>query len=391
MRATVPRFSPSATVPDGSHNQDPPPNRRRWAAAAVGLILIVGAAVGIGAVTHPFGSGAAPAGGADNASSTSLATVVLQPLSSQTQVNGTLGYAGTYSVVNQTAGVITWLPAVGQVVNRGQRLYAVNGEAVVLLYGSTPAYRSLTEGASAADVTGPDVAELNADLVALGYATKAELNPTSREFGWWTKHALKKLQAHLGLAPTGSLTLGQAVFLPAAARVTAVSATLGAPAQPGMAILTASSTSRVVSVQLDAAQQSEVKAGDTVTITLANNQTTPGTVTAVGTVATAPPGSSNPPTVDVEIRPSDPSATGGLDQAPVEVAITTARVPSALTVPVDALLALAGGGYAIEVVGATEGHSLVPVTLGLFDDASGLVQVSGPGVGAGQRVAVPAT
>jgi hypothetical protein len=111
----------------------------------------------------------------------------------------------------------------------------------------------------------------------------------------------------------------------------------------------------------------------------------------VGTVATSPAGSNSSPTVDVEIRPSDPSATGGLDQAPVEVAITTASVPRALTVPVDALLALAGGGYAIEVVGASGGHSLVAVTLGLFDDASGLVQVSGPGVAPGQRVVVPAT
>jgi hypothetical protein len=391
VTATVPRFSPSTTVPDGRHNQDPPPNRRRWA-AAVGLILILGAAVGIGVVTHLFGSGAAaPSGSTANASSTSLATVILRPLSSQTQVNGTLGYAGTSSVVNQAAGVITALPAVGQVVKQGQPLYVVNGEPVVLLYGSIPAYRSLTEGASAADVTGPDVAELNADLVALGYATRAELNPSSREFGWWTKHALKKLQAHLGLAQTGSLMLGEAVFLPAAARVTAVSATLGAPAQPGMPILSTSSTSRVVTVQLDAAQQSEVKVGDTVTITLANNQTTSGTVTAVGTVATSPAGSNSSPTVDVEIRPSDPSATGGLDQAPVEVAITTASVPRALTVPVDALLALAGGGYAIEVVGASGGHSLVAVTLGLFDDASGLVQVSGPGVAPGQRVVVPAT
>jgi hypothetical protein len=34
-------------------------------------------------------------------------------------------------------------------------------------------------------------------------------------------------------------------------------------------------------------------------------------------------------------------------------------------------------------------HHLVPVRLGLFDDAAGMVAVSGPGLKAGQRVVVP--
>ena len=88
--------------------------------------------------------------------------------------------------------------------------------------------------------------------------------------------------------------------------------------------------------------------------------------------------------------PTDPAATGHLDQAPVNVEITTESVQNVLAVPVDALLALAGGGYALEVA---EGHvhRLVAVTVGLFDDAEGLVQVSGRSLFAGQRVVVPAT
>ena len=92
--------------------------------------------------------------------------------------------------------------------------------------------------------------------------------------------------------------------------------------------------------------------------------------------------------MDVALR--DPSASGHLDEAPVSVSIITASVSSALVVPVDALLALAGGGYALEVVEG-RAHRLEAVTLGLFDDAEGLVQVSGQGVLAGQRVVVPAT
>jgi multidrug efflux pump subunit AcrA (membrane-fusion protein) len=75
----------------------------------------------------------------------------------------------------------------------------------------------------------------------------------------------------------------------------------------------------------------------------------------------------------------------------VQVGITTARVPGALVVPVNALLAQAAGGYAVEVVGAGTSNHLVPVSLGLFDDADGLVQVTGSGLTAGQEVVVPAT
>ena len=71
--------------------------------------------------------------------------------------------------------------------------------------------------------------------------------------------------------------------------------------------------------------------------------------------------------------------------------ISTGSVENALVVPVNTLLALAGGGYAVEVVNTAGVHRLVPVTLGLFDDAEGLVQVSGSGVRAGQRVVVPAS
>jgi hypothetical protein len=353
------------------------------------VALLVAAGVVLG-VTDPFSdSGPAKSGTTGAGVATS---VTRQDLTSQTQVAATLGYAGSYSAVNQAQGTITSLSSVGQIVAQGQVLYGVSGNPVVLLYGSTPAYRSLSEGASASDVTGADVQELNADLVALGYVTASELDPTSDEFSYWTKLGVEKFQAALGVTENGTLALGQAVFLPSAARVTAVSATLGAPALPGAPLLTATSTTRQVTIALDAAQQSEIKVGDKVTVTLPNNQTTPGVVSSVGTVAVAPAsgGSNSTPTITVEVIPTDPAATGDLDQAPVTVSITTASVKGALVVPVDALLAVAGGGYAVEVVSTAGLHSLVPVTLGLFDDADGLVAVTSSGLAVGQRVVVPA-
>ena len=120
---------------------------------------------------------------------------------------------------------------------------------------------------------------------------------------------VEKLQAALGVTENGTLGLGQAVFEPTAVRVTSVSATLGAPAQPGQPVLSATSTTRQVSIALDAAQQSEVAVGDKVTITLPNNQTTPGVISSVGTVATAPASGSSDSSSDHH-RAGEPDRPG---------------------------------------------------------------------------------
>jgi hypothetical protein len=370
--------------------------RRGWVIVAVVLVLVAAGALTV--VSGVFDGGGGSSGSIDNGSATSLATVERRTLSETTQFNGTLGYAGSYAVLGQAHGTVTWLPTAGQVVRQGQVLYRVDGAPVVLLYGATPAYRALAEGATAADVTGADVAQLNHDLVALGYVDKSDVDFAWDEFNWATKAGVEKLQNHLAVDQTGKLSLGDVVFLPTAARVTTLQAALGGPAA-GL-VLQASSTARTVSVALDPALQSEVKAGDRVTITLPDNITTAGTVTSVGKVATVSSnnsgspsnssgGSGSGPTVPVQIRPTNPSATGSLDQALVEVAITDQTVHNVLAVPVSALLARSGGAYSVEVVAGDGTHHLVPVRLGLFDKAAGMVQVSGAGLAAGQRVVVP--
>jgi hypothetical protein len=160
-------------------------------------------------------------------------------------------------------------------------------------------------------------------------------------------------------------------------------------------VLGITSLARQVTIALDAAQQSDLRVGDPVTITLPDNSTTPGRVSYVGTVATVPSssdqggGGSSTPTIEVDVTPTDPAATGHLDQAPVNVSITTGSVRNALVVPVNALLALASGGYAVEVAGAGGARHLVGVQLGLFDDADGFVQITGTSLTPGTRVVVP--
>jgi peptidoglycan hydrolase-like protein with peptidoglycan-binding domain len=234
------------------------------------------------------------------------------------------------------------------------------------------------------------VAELNANLRALGYGRGL----AGDSFTATTTAAIDALQAAHGLPQTGVLVLGSVVFKPGPVRVTSVTPTVGQAVQAGP-VLTVSSTRHEVAIKLDAAQQAQVKVGDPVTITLPDNSTTPGRVSSVGKVASSSSGGSDSgsstPTIDVSVRLLHQAAAGQLVQAPVSVSITTDSVKNALVVPVNALLALAGGGYAIEVVDRARLHRLLPVTLGLFDDAQGLVQVSGSGLQAGQRIVVPAS
>jgi Putative peptidoglycan binding domain len=297
----------------------------------------------------------------------------------------TLASAQSSSAIYGQSSTFTTLPAVGQIVRRGQSLYAISGSPVVLFYGSVAPWRAFTSEMPA----GRDVAELNANLDALGYGKGLK----GARFTEATAAAISAFQSARGVSPTGGLLLGSVVFEPGPARVTSVTPTLGATVQPGP-VLAITSTVRQVVIALDAAQQAEIKVGDPVTITLPDNRTTPGKVTYVGTVATVPSsdqggGGSSTPTIEVDVTPSDPAATGHLDQAPVNVSITTASVKGALVVPVAALLALGSGGYAVEEIGSNGVHHLVAVNLGIFDDADGLVQISGAGVAAGQRVVVP--
>jgi Putative peptidoglycan binding domain len=404
---------------DNAMNQNTT-GRRRWVLAGIVAVVVV-AAVGVVVAAGALnGSPAASGAGASSGYSTGTATVTRQTLTSQTQVDATLGDGGSWNVAVPSggsaaasspaagtgSGTLTWLPAAGQVIRQGHEIYAVSGGPVVLLYGSVPAYRDLSEG-----LTGADVTELNTDLVTLGYATSAALGPRP---GWdyfsgETAYAVELLQAKLGLTETGILTLGEAAFLPGPALITGLGTTtvLGGPATSGSVVLTATSITPVVTIDLDASQQSEVKDGDSVGITLPDGSTTSGTVTQVSRVASASSssgssgnsqsnssngsqsgsGSGSGATITVLVSLAHPKDAGTLNQAPVTVTITTASVPDALTVPVDALLAESGGAYAVEATGPG-GHHLVRVTPGLFDDAAGLVQVSG-NLTPGQHVVVP--
>jgi Putative peptidoglycan binding domain len=406
----------SAPVPPNGHARGrnlARSRRRGWLAAAV--VLVVAAGVGGASVTALFSSSDGAGGSSNSGYATSLATVTRQSLTSQTEIDATLGDAGTWTVTaaqssssagaspssgSSASGTLTWLPQVGWTVRQGQAIYKVSGIPAVLLYGNVPAYRDLSEG-----LTGPDVTELNTDLVKLGYLKASSLGPRS---GWdyysaETAYGVEQFQLHYGLTETGTLSLGEAVFLPGRALITGwgTGISSGGPATPGAAILTASSTTPVVSIALDPGLQGEVKVGDPVSITLPDGAATPGVVSQVQRVATsssssnssgnqgggAQNGSSTGATITVLASLTHPKAAGELNQAPVTVTITTGSVSDAIVVPVNALLAESGGKFCVEVASGSR-HHLVSVVPGLFDDAAGLVQVTG-NLTPGEHVVVP--
>jgi hypothetical protein len=359
--------------------------RGRWVALTIVVVVLAGPVSAWRAAV--FSPAASSGAGQQGAPAPATAAVTRQDLSATTAVTATLGYADSYTVTGHGGGTLTWLSPAGRVIRQGQVLYKTdNGNPVVVLYGLVPDWRTLGEG-----VIGADVTQLNHDLVALGDAGRAEISALGWDyFSWETQAGVQKLQSHLGVSlPSGSLPLGQVVFEPEAIRISQVTGSLGGPASGS--VLAATSDRQVVTIPLDASQQSQVKAGDRVTVTLPDGTTTPGVVSAVGAVAaTSGSGPGVTTTIPVYVTLVHPSGAGTLDQAPVTVNITTATEHNALVVPVGALLAQAPSGYDVEVTGPGNTRRYVPVTTGIFDDADGLVQVTGT-LTPGQRVVVPAT
>ncbi|WP_164520476.1 HlyD family efflux transporter periplasmic adaptor subunit [Specibacter cremeus] len=360
---------------------------RRAAAAAV-LVLALAAAGFAGQV---FSRPSATDGSGRPAGSAAVATapIVRTDLADTVQLAGSLGYGTAEPVINQAAGAAyTALPAPGQTVREGQQLYEVDARPVVLFFGPRPLWRDLGIGVA----SGPDVAEVVTSLAALGFADPPD-PAAAGDFTWATAAAVERWQAALGVAITGVISPGDVVMAPGPLRIAGVTASLGQPAQPGQPVLQATGTTELVQAPLPVAQEYLVRPGDAVTITLPDGKsTTGGTVTAVAAVATAPDsqsrdasGQPGQPTVLVTVALKGPAP--GLDQAPVSVNVTSARAVGVLAVPINALQALAGGGYAVTVVTGPTSH-LVAVSTGLFTATQ--VQVRGRGLRAGDSVQVPA-
>ncbi|GAA3450497.1 peptidoglycan-binding protein [Dactylosporangium matsuzakiense] len=352
--------------------------RRRGRAGKVILGVAAVAAVGAAAAA---GLGLPQTGSQAEAPKSSgppkTATVSRQTLVDTQNEDGKLGHGDSRTLTGRGAGTLTEVPAAGTTIQRGQALYRSDNAPVVLLYGALPSYRNLAVGDE-----GPDVRQLEENLAALGY-TGFTVDDT---YSSSTASAVRKWQGDLGLTKTGTVEAARIVYAVGAVRVDERKAEPGDPS--GGAILAYTSTTPVVTVDLDTSDQRLAKSGTAVTVKLPDGRSATAKISAVQTIIQ--PAQGNEPAKTkyrVTIVPDDVKAFDGLDQMTVTVTFTAGKRENVLAVPVQALLALAEGGYGVQVVegGTTK---VVAVELGLF--AAGKVEITGAGISAGTVVGMPA-
>jgi multidrug efflux system membrane fusion protein len=363
---------------------------RRLALAASAVAALVVAGVLVLALG---GSGSGAAAGSASASAGATGTVARRTLAERLTATGTIGYAGETTVFARLTGTVTALPAIGDVIHRGEPLCTLAGEPVLLMYGAVPAYRTLAEGVA----DGEDVEQLERNLAALGYSPGA----VDEDFTEETAAAVRAWQEDLGLEVTGEVELGRVAFLRGAQRVTELEATLGEAlggggggsgsgegSEPGsIPVLRTSSTRRVVGVELEADQQSIAHRGQKVWVVLPGGAEVPGKVRALAAVelpsGEGDSGEEGEPGVSATISLAGKHRIPALDGATVNVRFTQQVRKDVLSVPLTALIAIGGERFAVEVRGDGTGRRIA-VAPGLAAD--GYVEVEGAGLEAGMRV-----
>lgn len=363
-------------------------NRKRSAVVAAGVALAGVASVGAVALANQY-----PWGGREQTTTdapTATAQVVTTDVSRRETVTGTLGRSGTYTVIAPGQGTLTWLPPVGSVVSRGKPAYEVDGSPVILLFGDRPPWRAFRSGMT----NGADVRQLESNLKALGYGAGLTVD---RHFSSATYWAVRRWQKDSGLPVTGTVPLGQVVFVTGTVRIAGTDQRIGSAVGPGVTVAHGTSEQRAITVQVSTNVLGGVHVGDSVVVSLPDGTIKAGTVTTVGAVTQQQPatggtvqngqGSAPQPTASVVITVTG-EITGVIEDAQVQVGITVEVHRGVLAVPIPALRALPGAAYEVLVTdGAETRHASVKV--GIFDQVSGLAEVSGDGLAAGQTVAVP--
>ena len=351
------------------------PKRRGWL-WLFGTVVVV---AGIAGAVWWFGGADATTEATTAPLTLNSSEVIVTDLIESEELDGTIGFVEGDSVLSRLSGTVTALPEAGAALAEGDVLFWIDNDPVVLLFGETPAYRTMQQ-----DDEGIDVLQFEEALVRLGYDPDEEVT-VDEEYTWRTENIVEDWQEDLGLEDTGIVELGRVVFLPEPIRVGETLVNIGEPVGNGNPVLATSSEVTLVTMELDTADQGKVEEGDTVIVELPDGTEVGGTTTVVGSVAKSRPDGTT--YFEVEIVLDDASAAEGLDEAPVTVKIVTDRAENVTAVPVGALLALAEGGYAVEIVNSDGSTHFVAVEAGMYAD--GYVEVTSADVTPGSMVVVP--
>lgn len=351
------------------------PRRRRWWIPTLILILLAGPATW----WYLTQSGEQEAADTTVGVELDFAEVVLTDLVENSEYEGTLGRLAGDPVSVRAEGTVTALPEAGTTLEQGDVVAWVDNQPVVLLYGELPMWREMRD-----DTEGPDVLQLETALTALGYNESESLMNVDETFTGATASVVETWQEAIGGEGDGVVGIGDVVFVSGPVTVDALQVAVGDQIGGNTPVFTTAGEELEVSFGLPTFEQDNVDVGDTVEITLPDLSTATGAVTEIATVATTPEGGGDV-TFETIVELDDPSLAAGVDEAPVMVAVITDRADQVTAVPVEALIALAEGGYAVEVEDGS-GTRLVAVDPGFYAD--GLVEVNGD-VALGDRVVVP--
>jgi peptidoglycan hydrolase-like protein with peptidoglycan-binding domain len=346
---------------------------RRTAGVVAGVLAVGAVAAAIAIFNLPR------ADGGNNAADTtpvSSAEITKQTLIDRESHDGTLGHGDSTTISSRGNGTVTGLPTEGATVTRGKALFHLDNQPVTLLYGALPAYRTLSTG-----VKGADVKQFEQNLWALGYRgfTVDETYSAS------TASAVKGWQKDLALTKTGSVDPGQIVYAAGEVRVDSLSTQVGVVVGPGAAVEKITGTSPLATVGLEMTSGRLAKQGAPVEVTLPDGKVVPGEIIKVVTVV-SPGENGGGYTTKIGVTIRFTSAVTSTGTAAVSVAFIAGERPNVLAVPVAALLALAEGGYGVQVVDGSTTR-IVAVETGLFAD--GKVEITGAGLRAGMKVAMP--
>lgn len=368
--------SDQSRVSDGSRRR---PRARIIVASATAAVLIAG---GTGAWFWQQNRAPATAEGSEH--TVSETAVEKGSVTVETQAAGTMQFAGQRSLGAGPAGIVTNLLSVGTTVKVGDALYSVNARPVMLLDGAIPAWRDFSLGMS----RGEDVRQLEKNLAAFGVFR----GDVDTEFTGLTEQAIKSWQKAMGVDQSGIVERTAIMFSPEEIRIAEQKSALGANVGEGTELYVISSTSKSATVQLSINDQKLALLDSPVTIVLPNGVETAGVVSSVGVPTEAPSTDPNAPkgvVLPVTISLSDPAAAAEFTRSSVSVRFTSTLSADALTVPVEALLAINDQSFAVEVQDPDpdKPSTKIPVKTGAF--GSGRVEISGDGITEGMKVVVP--
>lgn len=365
--------------------------RRRRLGRLVTLAVLIALIVGVGVVvqrTRDSSSASQSASTAPRTPSTAVAST--KDITNDTSYDGTVLHATAMPILSRTAGHITAIAAEGTVVAPGQVLFAVDGSPTVLFTGDLPAWRDL----SPASAPGPDITQLQKNLVALGFDPASSIT-VGDTYTAATAAAVVRWQQQIGVTQSGVVGLGDVLFEPTSIVMGHEQVAVGSGVSAGSAVADAQLAALTMQFTLPSDAKSVISIGQGVDVTMPDRSTAKGTITSIGT-ATDSSGNA----ITVGRGPIDQTVRGGgnsgaqaaqstavTDGAAIKVRVRQTIGSNVLVVPANALTARTDKDFTLGVVQPDGSTRTVSVKVGV--SGGGYVQVSGDGIAPGTKVVIP--